>query len=205
MKKEAKKKKSVLMELPNPEEVIEKEEEEDITPPTNTEEDIFTVKPMLKEETALPIIPTPEPVKKKSLKSIRSPAQIESLKRGRELRLERIRLEKEKLGIVQTENPKIINTSPSQTIPAQSSPAPVQLPVNHKSNNDFESFLENYQKMKKFESFVLEKNARKQKSEPVPAQKTQPVQPQPQPQPQPQKLDYAFNLNRTSRRRGGFY
>ena len=62
--------------------------------------------------------------------------------------------------------------------------------------------LENYQKMKKFETFVLEKNSRKQAVQPAPA----PVQkPQPVSTPAPvQKLDYAFNLSRTSRRRG-FY
>ena len=197
MKKETKKKKSILTEIP----VVEEEVVEEVIPISNTEEDIFTIKPIKDDpdpEEEVPPEVTPEevvpPVKKKSLKSIRSPAQIESLKRGREMRVARIRAEKEKAGIP-------VKKPPAPTPTPQ---APQQLPVNHKSNNDFETFLENYQKMKKFETFVLEKNSRKQKqAQPAPV----PVQQKPIPAPvpaQPQKLDYAFNLSRTSRRRG-FY
>ena len=208
MKKETKKKKSILAEIP-----VEKEEEvekEVIQPISNTEEDIFTIKPIkddpVEEEVVPPEVPVeiaPEevvpPVKKKSLKSIRSPAQIESLKRGREMRVARIRAEKEKAGIP-------VKKPPVQPPTPQAPQAPVQLPVNHKSNNDFETFLENYQKMKKFETFVLEKNSRKQKQavQPAPAQQVQQKPVSAPPPVQPQKLDYAFNLSRTSRRRG-FY
>ena len=197
MKKESKKKKSILTEIPVVEEVVE----EVIPPVSTTEDDIFTITPIKDDpdpEEEVPPEVTPEevvpPVKKKSLKSIRSPAQIESLKRGREMRVARIRAEKEKAGIPLKKLP----VRPSAPAPQ----APQQLPVNHKSNNDFETFLENYQKMKKFETFVLEKNSRKQAVQPAPA----PVQkPQPVSTPAPvQKLDYAFNLSRTSRRRG-FY
>ena len=201
MKKESKKKKSILSEIP-----VEKEEEveEIIQPVSTTENDIFTITPIKDpdpvEEKVPPeevpeVVPEVAPVKKKSLKSIRSPAQIESLKRGREMRVARIRAEKERLGIPLKKLP----VQPQAPAPQ----APVQLPVNHKSNNDFETFLENYQKMKKFETFVLEKNSRKQKqAHPAPVQ---PVQQKPVPAPAPpQKLDYAFNLSRTSRRRG-FY
>ena len=199
MKKETKKKKCILTEIP----VVEEEVVEEVIPPvSNTEEDIFTIKPIKDDPEEVvnevpPEVPPEEvvpPVKKKSLKSIRSPAQIESLKRGREMRVARIRAEKEKAGIPLKKLP----VQPSTPAPQ----APQQLPVNHKSNNDFETFLENYQKMKKFETFVLEKNSRKQKqAQPAPVQQ----KPQPVSTPaQPQKLDYAFNLSRTSRRRG-FY
>ena len=201
MKKESKKKKSILSDIP----AVEEEVEKVIPPVSTTEEDIFTIKPIKDhdpdpEEEVTPeevpeVVPEVAPVKKKSLKSIRSPAQIESLKRGREMRVARIRAEKEKLGIV-TKKPPVQPSTPTPQ-------APQQIPVNHKSNNDFETFLENYQKMKKFETFVLEKNSRKQKQAAQPA----PVQQKPVPAPvpaQPQKLDYAFNLSRTSRRRG-FY
>ena len=208
MKKETKKKKSILAEIP-----VEKEEEvekEVIQPISNTEEDIFTIKPIKDDpvedevtpEEVPEVVPEVAPVKKKSLKSIRSPAQIESLKRGREMRVARIRAEKEKAGIPVKKPP----VQPPTPQAPQAPQAPVQLPVNHKSNNDFESFLENYQKMKKFETFVLEKNSRKQKQavQPAPAQQVQQKPVSAPPPVQPQKLDYAFNLSRTSRRRG-FY
>ena len=199
MKKESKKKKSILTEIPAVEEVVE----EVIPPVSTTEDDIFTITPIKDDpvEDEVPpeevpeVVPEVAPVKKKSLKSIRSPAQIESLKRGREMRVARIRAEKEKAGIPLKKLP----VQPQAPTPQ----APQQIPVNHKSNNDFESFLENYQKMKKFETFVLEKNSRKQKQAAQPAPVQQKPVPAPVPAP-PQKLDYAFNLSRTSRRRG-FY
>ena len=195
-------KKSILMELPV-EEVVEEQVEEE---PLN-EVDIFKVEPIKNEmsitmpEEDKVVMTETKPVK---VKKPRSLAQQAALAKGRQKRLDKLYAKKQE----QRDNTPIQIPPPSPPPspvqkPQQTPPPPPQTPVNHKSNNDFESFLDNYQKMKKFESFVLEKNARKQK----------PVQPSPPPvQPSPQKpvqskphIDYAFSLNRPVRKRGSFY
>ena len=192
-------KKSILMELPA-EEVVEEVVEEVLDEPKPLNEgDIFKVEPIQNEK---PI--QNEEIKVVKSKKPRSLAQQEALAKGRQKRLDRIYAEK------QNQRDNTPQQAPRQT-PQQTPrppPPPAQLPVNNNNNNnnnnDFESFLNNYEKFQRFERLVLEKNKPKQ-VQVAPTQKHVQPQPQVKQQVQPATLDYAFNLNRTSRRRGGFY
>ena len=243
MKRPKGNKKSILMQLPETEEENQGEEPE--IDEKLSEDDIFSVKPILLEETSsrrntevetkdliepsstrgeeveteLTPTPTPTPPPVKS-KKIRSEKQLKVLEKARQKRKENL------------EKKKQYNKDERDTV-NQSSSVGYDTPNNNKhspspkssSNNDFESFLSNYQKMKQFENFVLEQNRNlleetsSQRNKVVPETKPQ-TKPQnlleetssrrnPQSKPQNTSSErnlssMAFNLKRRSRR-GGFY
>ena len=219
MKRPKGNKKSILMKLPDiePQKEVCKEKSEEEEDIKNTEEDIFTIKPIednqaeeikhdeAREEIKDYVEPVPTVRKKRPC----SEKQLAALKRNREKRLNAL-AEKKKLNQTLEEKPiNIVEEKPEKK---------TEKVINNNNNNndnDFEKFMENYSKFQKFEKIVLEKNKPKQERSATPhntptyvptitdAPKVKPIN-IPKPIAVKPRVEYAFSLNRR-KNRGGFY
>jgi hypothetical protein len=211
---------SILMKINEPEPKNEPIIEQSIE---NKEEDIFNIEIEEKPIEEKPIEEKPieeKPIEEKPIKKPKKPRsqkQIEHLRKMRERKMalslernadkieqKRIRDAKKEEKRQQKEQEKQMREEKLQekTIEVlekrnQQSSVKKEKPVNS-HQNDFESFMNNYAKMKQMEQFFLEKN--KKKEEPV---KKEPVKKESIKKPQLQPQDFAFGLSykKNNRRR----
>ena len=188
-----------LSELDTEEET--KEETKDLIEQSSSTSELVSIGSSRGEETKEETKEETPPVKSKK---IRSEKQLAVLAMAREKRMKNLQNKKQ-----QTNKDEI----PQKTIETDNSPNTNKHSPSPKStsNNDFESFLSNYQKMKQFENFVLEQNRASQKVVPETKhqtkQETKHQTKQETPQTLPSERNFssmAFNLKRRSRK-GGFY
>lgn len=157
MKKPPIPKKSVLMELPNEEDngnsddqITLQEDEEDLTL-KNNEEDIFH-NPKDDSKNNSEKLDKP-----KKSKKIRSEAQLEALRKGREKKLKKIWDEQERMKQAYFEERKKeleVNSNPN---PQATVATPQQTTQPTPQQHDFEKFIDNYKKFKDLESFILQR------------------------------------------------